>query len=399
MNTRRRLALVIVALPLAFYGYACSSDSTDTPAGEDGGDGTDTGTKPDSSTGTDGSTGTDSSTGKDSSTVDAADASDGAVPIVCIGNPLTADGGNLDGGVNLDAAVATQIVSVAAGNFLDGPTWFDANGGFLVYSEFDQTERLWRIAADGGAKAQFRDAGLDNNNGPVGNAVRNGLLVTAVDAKTGTGVPKFLVSTPDGGALPSIGIDASVGATVPNDLVVGPVNNIYFTDGQYQATPAGTTGLYRILGTDGGIQAIQQNFGRANGIAISPDNTKLYVGVGPLNAGDPDKKKVLVYDVAAATGVVTAPGATFLAEADLGDVPDGMAVDVGGNLWVAEATINNAPGGRVEVFSPAKKKLGTIPFATERPTGVAFGGADNKTLFITTETGVFTYVSRCAGVR
>ena len=317
---------------------------------------------------------------------------------MCIGNPLTADGGNLDGGVNLDAAVATQIVSVAAGNFLDGPTWFDANGGFLVYSEFDQTERLWRIAADGGAKAQFRDAGFDNNNGPVGNAVRGGLLITAVNAKTGAGAPKFLVSAPDGGALASIGIDASVGATVPNDLVVGPANNIYFTDGQYQPTPAGTTGVYRMLGTDGGVQAIQQNFGRANGIAISPDNTKLYVGVGPLNAGDPDKKKVLVYDVAA-TGVVTAPGATFLAEADLGDVPDGMAVDVGGNLWVAEATIGNAPGGRVEVFSPAKKKLGTIPFATERPTGVAFGGADNKTLFITTENGVFTYVSRCAGVR
>jgi gluconolactonase len=405
MNTRRRLALVIVALPLAFYGYACSSDSTDGTTGEDAGGGSETGPKP----GVDSSVETDSSTGKDGSTADSSmpDAADGAVPITCIGNPLTADGGNLDGGVNLDAAVTTKIIEVAAGNFLDGPTWFDANGGFLVYSQFDQTEGLFRSAADGGANRPFRDSGLDNNNGPVGNAVRSGLLVTAVNAKTGVGVPKFLLTAADGGAAGTLSV-GDAGSNSPNDLVVGPANNIYFTDGQYQpGGQPGITGLYRILGTDAGVQAIQQNFGRANGIAISPDNTKLYVGIGPINAGDPDKKKVLVYDVAA-TGVVTAPvNNVFLTDTDLADVPDGMAVDVGGNLWIAEAALDGSANGRIEVFSSAKKKLGTIPMPGFRPTGVAFGGTDSKTLFITTEAstsggaapGVFTYVSRCAGVR
>ena len=109
--------------------------------------------------------------------------------------------------------------------------------------------------------------------------MRNGLLVTAVDAKNGTGTGASCTA-PDGG---DAGNDLARrrGLEQPERLVVGPNNNIYFTDGQYQVCGVqGTTGVYRISG-DGGVQAIQQNFGRANGIAISQDNTKLYVGVGP----------------------------------------------------------------------------------------------------------------------
>ncbi len=391
MSIRRRLALVVVALPLVGYAYACSSDSGSpaaTPAGGDEG-------------GTDGSMpGTDSSMpGTDSSmpgTDAGGDASDGAVAPTCIGNPLTPDGGTLDGGVTLDAAVATQIVTVGAGTFLDGPQWLDANGGFLVYSENDPDEQLFKVNANGSGNVRFREAGLDDNHGPVGSAMRNGLLVTAVDAKSAGGVPKFILTAPDGGAAGTLLLGDS-GSTAPNDLVVGPGGDIYFTDGQYQPGIGGTTGLYRIY-PDAAVAAVQKDFGRANGIALSPDNTKLYVGIGPISSAEADPKSVLVYNVGA-TGAVTGPGTSFLAPTDLADVPDGMAVDVGGNLWIAEAAANGAPGGRVEVFSPAKKKLGTIPFpAPHRPTSVAFGGADGKTLFVTTETGVFTYVSRCAGI-
>jgi sugar lactone lactonase YvrE len=337
---------------------------------------------------------------------DAADASDGAVAVTCIGNPLTADGGNLDGGVTLDAAVTTQIVTVPQGIFLDGPQWLDTNGGFLVYSEFDPTSRIQRVAADGGALGTFRDAGFTNAmNGPVGNAVRGGLLITAVDQKVGTTTAgSFFVTAPDGGAAGTLSLDA--GSTSPNDLVVGPGNNLYFTDGQYVVGAPGTTGLYQMY-PDAAVTKIQQNFGRANGIALSPDNTKLYVGIGPISIAEVDPKAVLVYTVNAATGAVTGPGVSFLAATDLVDVPDGIAVDVGGNLWIAEAAANNVASGRIEIFSPAKKKLGTIPFPGQRPTGVAFGGADGTKLFVTTEAstsggtnaGVFTFVSRCAGIK
>jgi sugar lactone lactonase YvrE len=343
--------------------------------------------------------------GTDGSVADAADGGDGAVLPTCIGNPLTADGGTLDGGVDLDAAVTTQIVTVPAGIFLDGPQWLDANGGFLVFSEFDPTARLQRVAADGGALGTFRDAGFGANLGPVGNALRDGLVISAVDHKAGVATSAFFLTAPDGGPAGVLGL-GDAGSSSPNDLVAGPNGNMYFTDGQYVDT-TGFTGLYR-LAADGGVQVIQQNFGRANGIALSPDNTKLYVGIGPISVGETDPKAVLVYNVSA-TGVVTAPaaGTSFILAADLVDVPDGIAVDVGGNLWIAEAAANGSANGRIEIFSAAKKKLGTIPFPGQRPTGVAFGGPDGKKLFITTEAstsgggsaGVFTYASRCAGVK
>ena len=401
MNTRRRLALVLVALPLASYAYACSSDSSNPAATDDAGGGTETG-GPEvdgSMPGTDGSM-----PGTDGSIPDAADASDGAVLPTCIGNPLTADGGTLDGGVDLDAAVTTEIVTVPGNIFLDGPQWLDTNGGFLVFSQYLPNAQLERVAADGGAHAIFRDAGFTANNGPLGSAFRGGLVITAVDQRTGAGAPALFVTASDGGAAASLSL-GDAGSNSPNDLVVGPNNNLYFTDGQYQVFgPPGTTGLYRMY-PDAAVKSVQPNFpGRANGIALSPDNTKLYVGIGPTNVGE-DPKAVLVYAVDA-TGNVASPGASFLTAADLVDVPDGMAVDVGGNLWIAEAAINGSASGRIEVFSSTKKKLGTIPFPTQRPTGVTFGGADGKQLFVTTESsatggsaGVFTYVSRCAGVK
>ena len=412
MNTRRRLALLLVALPLASYAYACSSDDS-TPATTDagGGGGPETG-GPDF----DGSMpGTDSSMpGTDGSVPDAADASDGAMPETCIGNPLTADGGTLDGGVDLDAAVLTEIVTVPGNIFLDGPQWLDANGGYLVYSQYLPTAQIERVAADGGAHGIFRDAGFSATNGPLGSAFRNGLVITAVDTTGGVTAPALYVTGTDGGIGAPLSLGAS-GSTSPNDLAVGPNNNLYFTDGQYQEVAAGTTGLYRMY-PDAAVKSVQANFpGRANGIVLSPDSTKLYVGVGSANPGE-DPTAILVFTVDA-TGNVASPGTPFLTAADLGNAtaaaaatdysPDGMAIDIGGNLWIAEAALDGSAKGRIQVFSTTtKKKLGTIPFPTQRPTGVAFGGPDGKKLFVTTESsttggsaGVFTYVSRCAGVK
>ena len=398
MSVRRRLGLLVVGLPIAFYAYACSSESD--PGAEDGADG---GTEGSVNPGLDSSTRTDSSTGTDGSTVTdgGTDASDGAVTITCVGNPLTADGGTADGGANLDAAVVRELgityPLVAGSSFLDGPQWIEADGGALVFSQLNSAPpQVLRVAIDGGAATALRSAPNGQLLLPVGNATRNGMVLTAVTPNVANQTPVIWQTAPDGGAGPSIAIGAT---TNPNDLVVGANGNIYFTDPQYQANPAGDTGVYRVLG-DGGVQLVQKDLARPNGIALAPDGKKLYVGLGPL-AGDPNAataKGVLVYTVAA-DGAVTTPGAAFLTSAELVDVPDGIAVDVGGNVWVAEAAGNGDQSGRVEVFGPDKKKLGTLPFPTKRPTGVAFGGADNKTLFITAESGVFVYTSRCAGVR
>jgi gluconolactonase len=67
---------------------------------------------------------------------------------------------------------------------------------------------------------------------------------------------------------------------------------------------------------------------------------------------------------------------------------DGMGIDCAGNLYASS-------GKRVVVLSPAGMEIGSIPVdQAENVTNVAFGGADQKTLFITsmgsgTQRGVF----------
>ena len=57
--------------------------------------------------------------------------------------------------------------------------------------------------------------------------------------------------------------------------------------------------------------------------------------------------------------------------------PDGATIDCAGNVYWASGT-----DGLVHVFSPAGAELGTIASAAGT-TNVAFGGADRRTLFIT----------------
>jgi gluconolactonase len=408
MSVRRRLAFALVTLPVAFYAYACSSDPEggETPEGDDGGETSETGPGIDGSVpGKDGSVpGQDGSTTKDGSTpVDGGGDAADAAPPTCIGNPLTADGGTADGGSNVDAATPVTIVTIGNDTFLDGPQWVEADGGgVLVYSEFDQTERVLRVAADGGAPALFRDAAaaplLGNALAPTGNAFRNGFVVTLASDKAGGTNSRLLQTAADGGIGPTIVLGTE--GLSPNDLAIGKAGHIYFTDPRYQANGAPPTGIFA-TNADASVATRVATFNageKPNGIALSPDGTKLYVAFT-------EPKRVDSY-VVPANGIIAAGAAatTVITTAKLTDAPDGITVDVGGNIYVAEAEALGGNNGRVQVFKPNGDLWGEIPLPNTRPTGVAFGGVDKKTLFITFETagaggsGIRTYVGRCAGL-
>jgi gluconolactonase len=64
-------------------------------------------------------------------------------------------------------------------------------------------------------------------------------------------------------------------------------------------------------------------------------------------------------------------------EGDRSGIPDGMKVDVEGNVYCT------GPGG-IWVLDAAGNHLGTILTEVDHTTNMAFGGVDWKTLFITT---------------
>jgi gluconolactonase len=57
-----------------------------------------------------------------------------------------------------------------------------------------------------------------------------------------------------------------------------------------------------------------------------------------------------------------------------GDTVDGMAVDCAGNLYVGTSS-------GVEVYAPDATFIGTVP--TDYSSNATFGGADRRTLFVT----------------
>ena len=61
--------------------------------------------------------------------------------------------------------------------------------------------------------------------------------------------------------------------------------------------------------------------------------------------------------------------------------PDGCAADTDGCLWIAE--VNKS---RVARYTPAGVLDQVVEVPTSKPTSVSFGGADNRTLFITSRT-------------
>jgi len=156
----------------------------------------------------------------------------------------------------------------------------------------------------------------------------------------------------------------------PNDLAVHTNGNVYFTDPDYQIGPrasqTGVRGVYRVS-PQGEVTLIDDTLTQPNGIALSPDEHTLYVGSAD--------QEIVTYPVA---DDGTVGSRSYFATSG---PSDGLSVDCAGNLYVT--------GGTVQVFDAKGKKLGDIHVA-EEPKNVAFGGTDQKTLFITAVSSLYS---------
>jgi gluconolactonase len=163
----------------------------------------------------------------------------------------------------------------------------------------------------------------------------------------------------------------------PNDLAIDEAGRIYFTDPRYvghEPVEQPVMGVYRI-DPDGSISLIITDAGTPNGILVSPDQQTLYVASveWPTKFG---LHALLAYDLAA-DGTVTSRRVVIDFAPDAG--PDGMAIDVDGNLYLARPA--EVPG--IYVYSPDGRELALIQIP-EPPTNATFGrGPTSKTLYVT----------------
>jgi gluconolactonase len=175
----------------------------------------------------------------------------------------------------------------------------------------------------------------------------------------------------------------------PNDITIDEKGRIYFSDPRYlghEPIEQAVQAVYRI-DTDGSIHRIITDAGKPNGVCVSPDQKTLYVvsndngttGIGRVPDKTPllkGRMALLAYDLAADG---TAKFRKVLVNYAPQDGPDGLVVDVEGNVYVAVRD-ETRPG--ICVYTPDGKELAYIK--TEIPTNVGFGrGAESKTLYIT----------------
>jgi gluconolactonase len=251
----------------------------------------------------------------------------------------------------------------------EGPAWFAASR-YLVWSDIPN-DRVLRWDETSGAVSTFLSPAMNHNGHTVD---RQGRLVSCehrgrcVSRIEHDGSRTVLADRWNGKRLNS-----------PNDVVVKSDGSVWFTDptygidGHYEGDAAdseiGASHVYR-ADPDGTVTAAATDFVKPNGIAFSPDETRLYVAdTGATHVSD-GPRHIRVFDVGA-DGKLS--GGAVFATCDAG-LFDGFRFDTAGNLWTSA-------GDGVHVYAPDGALLGKIRI-DETVANVEFGGAKRNRLFI-----------------
>ena len=168
----------------------------------------------------------------------------------------------------------------------------------------------------------------------------------------------------------------------PNDVIVARDGSILFTDPAYGLQdglggPAQAElsfkGVYRLQYGSTEPVLLVDDFDAPNGLALSLDEKRLYIG-------DSVQNHIRVFEL---KDDWTLSGGEVFANthaAEAGDT-DGMKLDQHGNLFCTGA-------GGIWIFSPEGKKLGRIVMP-EVTANLNWGDEDSKTLYITASTSLY----------
>jgi gluconolactonase len=165
----------------------------------------------------------------------------------------------------------------------------------------------------------------------------------------------------------------------PNDVTVKSDGSIWFTDPLYgiqndyeggrqnsEQPPA----LYRFDPDSGRIAIAAADFDGPNGLAFSPDESRLYVAETGDQTTDHPRQYIRVFDVASDGGL---SGGALFHKVEPG-YADGLCVDEDGNLWASAAD-------GVHCIDPDGRLLGKV-LVPQRVANLTFGGRDKNRLFI-----------------
>lgn len=267
-------------------------------------------------------------------------------------------------------------------DWAEGPVWF-GDAGCLLFSDIPN-DRIMRWTPGAGLTTFRAPANYANGH----TRDRDGRLVSCEHGK------RRVTRTELDGSITVIA-DAYQGKPLnsPNDVVVKSDGSIWFTDPHYgigtnyegfKAEQELPCHVYRVDPT-GRIDAVLADFNCPNGLAFSPDESRLYVAdTGRMFKPDPQHIRVFEVSGDKLKGDqvfhTISPGCA-----------DGIRTDTDGNLW------SSAADG-VHCIAPDGHLMGKL-LVPEIVSNICFGGRAKHQLFITATTGLYVVTLNRAGAQ
>ena len=239
----------------------------------------------------------------------------------------------------------------------EGPRW-DAAGGRLLWVDIE-AGALHLFDPAGGRDRAIQLGSRVGAAAPTHDAAR--VLVALADRLA-------LVDLEDGSLHTLVEIPHGEGIRL-NDGACDAAGRFWIGSMALDESPAAGA-LYRYSG-DAGLERVLEGVTLSNGLGWSPDHGTMYYI-------DSMTYRVDRFDVDVASGAIAdrRPFATI--ERGAG-VPDGLAVDDEGCVWVALWG-----GGAVRRYTPNGELERTVAVPAEKVTACCFGGDDGRSLYVTT---------------
>ncbi len=266
----------------------------------------------------------------------------------------------------------------------EGPVWF-GDARCLLWSDIPNN-RIMRWDEETGAVSVFRKPSSYANGNTRD---RQGRLVTCEhDTRRVTrteydGSVTVILDRFDGKPLNS-----------PNDVVVKSDDSVWFTDppygilSNYEGHVAAVelpTNVYRV-DRQGAATVVAGDIPRPNGLAFSPDESRLYVVVSGAMP-----REIRAFDVV--DGGARLANGRVLIDCGTG-IPDGFRCDTDGNLWCGWGGGEGQDG--VAVFNPEGKLIGRV-LLPERTANLCFGGGKRNRLFLASSQSIYSLYVNARG--
>ena len=267
----------------------------------------------------------------------------------------------------------------------EGPCWF-GDGGYLIVSDIPNNRILRWLEEDGHVSEFRKPSNYANGN----TRDREGRLITCEHQS------RRVTRTEHDGAI-TVLIDKFEGKRLnaPNDVVVAHDGAIWLTDpgygilNNYEGDAAEAElpmRVYRIDAASGIASVVAEDMQRPNGLAFSPDESKLYVV-------DSGAATLRVYDV---TGGAKLGNGRVFAKGFAPGITDGVRIDSQGHVWCSMGWADPREDG-VRCYAPEDGALIGKVHLPETTANLCFGGRKRNRLFIAASTSVYALYVNAVG--